>query len=157
MAYVLDTGAVLRLLALREGDNFLHWIETEAIRPLIAPVTMGAARESFQSAQALSSAQRAVYEQRFDIILRDLNRQEESSVIATDLDFNGSRILSDILAVVTEHGIDLNLFDLIPAAIAIQHNHEIVAADEDGQMARLAATLPPEFGLLTVSSFGPQP
>lgn len=157
MAYILDTGAVLRLLALRDGDALLHWIESEAIRPLIAPVTMGSARESFQSEPALTPAQRATYEQRFDILLRDLSRGEENSVIAVDLDFNGARILADILAVAADQDIGLSPFDLVPAAIAIQHNHEIVVADDDGQMALLAKVLPPEIGRLLVRAFGPPP
>ncbi|RWR09186.1 hypothetical protein D2T29_21040 [Sinirhodobacter populi] len=155
MAYILDTGAVLRLLALRDGDELLEWIEAGAIRPLIAPVTMGSARESFQSAGSLSPAQRATYEQRFDILLRDLSRGEENSVIATDLDYNGARILSDILLVATADGIEVNTLDLVPAAIAIQHNHEIVALDDDGQMALLAAALPPEIGRLILRTFEP--
>lgn len=155
MAYILDTGAVLRLLALRDDDEMLAWIETEAIRPMIAPTTMAAARESFQGEPSLTAMQRNTYEQRFNVLLRDLVLQEESSVIAADLDFNGSRILSDLLTVATTTGIDLHPFDLLPAAIAIQHNDEVVVADDGGLMARLARELPPESGHLVVRAFGP--
>ena len=100
MAYVLDTGAVLRLLALRRGDEFLRWIEQAGVRPFIAPVTMAAARDSYQGSPDLTAAQRATYEQRFAALLRDLGQGTEESVIAAELDFNGSRILSEIMAVV---------------------------------------------------------
>lgn len=156
MAYILDTGAVLRLLALRGGDDFLRWIEQAGVRPFIAPVTMAAARDSYQGSPDLTAAQRATYEQRFAALLRDLGQGTEESVIAAELDFNGSRILSEIMAVVAEHGLDVLPFDLIPAAIAIQHNDVLVAADDGGAMQRLAAALPPETGHLTVAPYGPQ-
>lgn len=154
MAYILDTGAVLRLLALRHGDDFLHWIEEAGVRPFIASITMAAARDSYQGSPDLTAAQRGTFELRFAALLRDLSNGTEESVIATDLGFNGARILSEIMAVVAEQGIDVAPFDLIPAAIAIQHNDVLVAADDEGSMQRLAAALPPEAGHLTVMAYG---
>lgn len=149
MAYIFSTGAVLRLLALRRDDPLVRWIEEERIRPFIALTTMASVRHEILTTDRVSADQRSILQKRCTALARDLTNGNRQEVTAAIFDMKSAEILADILPI--DAGRDmLSDLDLVPAAIAIQHNLELVVADGIEAWTDLSAAIAPEHGRLTL-------
>jgi predicted nucleic acid-binding protein len=152
MAFAFSTGAVIRLLSAQVDDELVIWVEGDSIRPFITASTMAAVRFSIRTTDRVSHDQRALLERRYDRLARDLNADRREQVAFALFDLKAAEILSDIL--VFDAGRDaLSDMDLLPAAVAIQHNLELVVTDDIIAWESLANAIPAELGRLVLKIF----
>lgn len=152
MAFILSTGAVLRLLSARRDDPLVRWIEEDRVRPFIAATTMAAVRHEIRTTNRISHDQRTVLEKRYNRLVRDLDANRREQVTSAVFDLKSAEILSDILPI--DAGRDaLSDMDLVPAAIAMQHNLELVVTDDIEAWAALSAAIAPELGRLPLKTY----
>ncbi len=154
MAYILDAGTALRVIAAAPEDALVRWIEQDRIRPFIDAVTMSLALDTIRKSTDLSATGRTILLRRYDALSQALDAGETTSVGLAAFDLRSAEILADLLGL-EDAGDSLNALDLVPAAIAIQNNYELVAADNAEDYRLLAATLPNEVGRLRLTSFDP--
>lgn len=147
MAFILSTGAVLRMLSADPDDPLVAWIERERVRPFLAITTMASVRHEIRTSDALSPAEQAVMERRYDRVARDIRGGRREQVTAAVFDMNSAEILSDLLLVPAVRDI-LSDMDLVPAAIAMQHNYQLVITDEIEAWQALSAGIAPDIGRL---------
>jgi len=152
MSFILTSGAVLRLLAANRSDPITEWIEKDRIRPYIATATMAQALDSIRMSGAVKVAERKTFERRYQGLVLDLQSDSRKSVLSAVFDYKSCEILADLLGV--EVSVDeIGEMDLIPAAIAIQHNLELVVTQNVEAWKRFAAALPAETGRLALHTF----
>lgn len=149
MAFILSTEALLRLLSARSDDPVVAWLEGNRIRPFIAATTMALARYAILGADAVGSRERGVFLRRLERVDHDLRTGRSEQVSLAVFDLKAAEILSDLLAVEPGRE-DLSDLDLVPAAIAVQHNLELVATEEVESWASFSAAIPPEIGRLSL-------
>lgn len=129
------------------GDPLVGWIERERIRPFLALTTMASVRHEIRTSEVLSPTHRTVLEARYERVARDIKGGRRDQVTAAVFDMKSAEILSEILPIPV--GADaLSDMDLVPAALAIQHNYQLVVTDDLEVWADLAAEIPAEIGHL---------
>lgn len=152
MAFIFSTGAVLRLLAAQHKDPLVRWIEDNGVRPFIAATTMATARHEIRTTNRIEPHQRNVLERRYDQLIRDLNTESRAQVQSAVFDLKSAEILSDILPIEASRD-TLSDMDLVPAAIAMQHNLDLVVTDDVTAWEALSAAIAPELGRLSLKSY----
>lgn len=152
MAFILSTGAVLRLLSAQRDDPLVRWVEEDRVRPFIAATTMASVRHEIRTTDRVSHDQRTVLEARYERLVRDLNADRREQVTSAVFDLKSAAILSDILPI--DAGRDaLSDMDLAPAAIAMQHNLELVVTDDIAAWEALSMAIKPELGRLSLKVY----
>lgn len=155
MAFIFSTGAVIRMMAAQKDDPLVTWIEDEGVRPFIAPTTMALLRYELRLPDRIPPAQLAVFEKRYNRLARDLRAERSEQVSSAIFDQKSAEILSDILMI--DAGREtLSDMDLVPAAIAIQHNLELVITDTIPDWQALADAIAPELGRLALKIYPPE-
>ncbi|WP_209427995.1 hypothetical protein [Pararhodobacter sp. SW119] len=152
MAFILSTGAVLHLLSAQGDDPIVRWIEEDRVRPFIAASTMATVRHIIRTTDRVSHEQRTVLERRYQRLVRDLDADRREQVTSAVFDLKSAEILSDILPLDAGREV-LSDMDLMPAAVAMQHNLELVVTEEIDAWRALSAAIAEELGRLTLKTF----
>lgn len=152
MAFILSPGAVLRLLFARRDDPLVRWIEEDRVRPFIAATTMATVRHEIRTTDRVSHDQRSVLEKRYARLVRDLDADRREQVTSATFDLKSAEILSDILPIEAGREV-LSDMDLVPAAIAMQHNLELVVTDNVEAWQALSMAIAPELGRLSLKDY----
>jgi predicted nucleic acid-binding protein len=152
MAYIVTHGAALRLIIANRRDPLTQWIEKNEIRPFITETTMALTRHSILQNDVFDAGQRQAALERYDRMVADLNGDRRRSVVAAVFDLNSAEILSQIISIRGE-AVLLSDMDLMPAAIAIQHNLELVVCEDLEEWRSLTRSIPPVLGTLSLTEF----
>lgn len=162
MSFILDAGSVLRVLAADPSDPFTQWIESNRICPAVANVTMAQALDTIRMDQNIEAADRRWLEKRYEALCRDLRNTSREAILTAEFDLKAADIFADLLSVevAADH---IGEIQLIPAAIAIQHNLSFVVSNNDrdtwdefhNAWTDFSGAIPPEVGALTLTPFQP--
>ncbi|MBM3603552.1 MAG: type II toxin-antitoxin system VapC family toxin [Alphaproteobacteria bacterium] len=152
MAFILSAGATLRLLAARTDDPFVQWIEYDQVRPFIGVATMAIVRHAILTTDTVQAEYRRVFERRYQALARDLDANQRKQVIPAIFDLKSAEILSDILSISSDGGM-LSDIDLMPAAVAMQHNFELVVTEHTDAWGAFASAISPVLGRLFLKPF----
>jgi predicted nucleic acid-binding protein len=155
MAFIFSTGAVLRMLSAQHDDHLVQWLEEDRVRPFIAATTMATARHEIRTTDRVSHDQRSVLEKRYEQLVRDLNADRREQVTSAIFDLKAAEILADVLPIDAGRA-SLSDMDLVPAAIAMQHNLELVVTDDIDAWEALSKAIPPELGRLMLKTYPPR-
>lgn len=154
MAFILTAAATMRTIEAREGDPLSEWLREEHIRPMIATVTLAQVLNGILGDTRLNGPQRSAYQRLLNEIMGDIEGGTERIALGAFFDFPSARILADILGI--EAGSDrLGELDLVPAAIAIQRNSELVVAADLEAWRAFANAINPVTGRLLLREFEP--
>lgn len=153
MGYILDASALLRVIVAKTEDPLVIWLEAEQIVPFAVMTTAAQAYSSIQTGD-LKPEQRTALRKRLDMLVEELGEDSSQAVSALDSDAGTVRILGEMLPI--DAGAEFGDFDLIPAALAMQHNLEFVVAERTEAWAAMTAEIPEEIGTLTIRSFEEQ-
>lgn len=151
MAYILDSGATLRLLAADPADPFVRWIEAKGIRPYIDGTVLAQTRLAIRTAPRADATTRAGYERRLESLMEALRSgREPRAAFFAPFSLGASEILADLLGLVPIT--QLGPLDIVPAAIAVERSFALVAAEDAAAYQAVAEALPPELGVLRILS-----
>jgi hypothetical protein len=156
MTAIFSTGAVLRLLSARRDDPLVAWVERTEVRPFISATTMALVRQAILASDAISPGDRGLFLKRYEHMDHGLRTGRSRQVTLALLDMKGAEILSDLLAI--DAGREaLSDLELVPAAIAVQHNLDLIVMGEVDAWRDLAAAVQPETGRLKIRHPGEDP
>lgn len=154
MAYILTSWAASRVLSGHPDDELTQWVTKEKVRPMIAIATMGSVLHGIATDTRYSANQRSRMSLVAQEALRDIHEDTGDRLLRAEFDIRAAEILAEILNI--EEGQDvLSELDLIPAAIAIQHNHTLIVGHEIEAWENFAGEIAPETGSLTLMTFAP--
>lgn len=153
---------MLRLIKADPKDPFTQWIETNRICPCVATVTMARALDTIRMHQNVEAAHRQLYEKRYSALCRDLRNTSREAILTADFDLKAAEIFADLLSVDVASD-DIGEIELIPAAIAVQHNLSFVVSNNDRETwyefvnawTDFSSAIPPEMGVLSLTPFQP--
>jgi len=152
MAFVLTAQAVMRAIQAREDDPFCQWIDAEDVLPLIANVTIAQVLHAINSSSALDKHERRTYNALAEVLIQDLAQGLGEIALNAVFDLNTAVILESIMGI--EAGSDrIGEFDLVAAAICIQHNHDLVVARDAQSWIELEAQIKGATGRLSLKTF----
>jgi hypothetical protein len=151
---------VLRLIEANPKDPFTIWIEQNSICPCVANATMAQALKTIRTHPNVEPGHRHLYEKRYDSLCQDLRNSSREAILTADFDLKSAAIFADLLSFADSY---FGEIELIPAAIAVQHNINVVISNNDGEKwdefltawKGLSASIPPEMGALSLSPFKP--
>lgn len=154
MPYIVTSEAALRIIAANAGDPIKQWLEAEKIRPFIATPTLALLRYRIAAGDGLNAAQRVTYARRYEILLGQLKRNNgKGSVVSAEFDHKSADILHELML----HDVALSDLEMLPAAIAIQRNLELIVASETDIWRDLEARLRGADETLSLKVFEPLP
>lgn len=152
MGYILESGALLRVVGAQQGDPLVGWLEEGSIAPFVCLETAAQAFDAIQNDQVRTPALRAALTRRLEDLVATLTDETDRSVTSIGMDAGSVRILGEILGVQEEQE-RLGELDLVPAALAIQHNLELVVSENAAAWKRFSRALPGPLGRLQLRSF----
>ena len=152
MGYVLESGALLRVVGARPDDPLVRWLEGDGVAPFATLVTAAQAFDAIGNDAERTPAQRAALTERLEALVAALEDAEHPSATAIAMDRGTVRILGDLLGVQEEQE-HLGELDLLPAALAVQHNLELVVSENAASWERFADALPEALGRLRLRPF----
>ncbi|WP_147373643.1 type II toxin-antitoxin system VapC family toxin [Hephaestia caeni] len=142
------------MLAANPLDPLTKWIEEERVRPLIAITTMAQALDAIRMDPTVDPADRKTLERRYDDLARELRIDKRESVLTAEFDLKSAEILADLLSVGAAEE-EIGEMDLVAAAIAVQHNMDLVVVENSAAWEAFAAAIPPESGRLSLRVISP--
>ena len=150
MGYILTAGAVMRMLSVKRADPLVAWIAENRIRPYLFPQTLALTLFSIRVNTTAPAADRRILEERYKRLVQSMDEPRSASATRADFDFKSAEILSDLLSI---GDIDLGEIDLCAAAVAMQHNLDLVVTDDINEWIRLAGLIDPVLGRLSLCRF----
>lgn len=154
MSFILTVDAALRVMAAQQDDPLVAWLEADEIKPFIDWATMASVRFEIRTNPAIAPDQKSSLERRYQKLQRDLTRRKQHQISSIGLDSTSAGILSDLLSIdagMNQHV--LSDIDLVPAAIAIQHNLQLVVTNYVQAWQELSGAIPKPSGRLLLNIF----
>lgn len=152
MSFILTSGALLRILVAHKADPISRWLATEEIRPFVAFQTMAQALFAVLNNGEISLTQRLVYTRRYEEIEIGIRSGSAGTVKEVGFDLTTAQILSDLMSVDVAKD-KISELDLVPAAIALQHNYTLIVGSELQAWYDFGKAIPKEIGRLNLRSF----
>ena len=150
MAYLLDTLSTLRLLSNRQSDPLIVWLGANQIRPYIAPVSLGRARDSIRRDPKLQPIQRSDLEKRLDVLCEAMDAGSRASAFLATMDAKTALTWGDLLGFSGVGAVEA--VELAVVAAALRWSLVLVDGTDENRFAKIAPSIPPALGQLRVIS-----